>query len=117
MGQHLGFMGNQNALRSYLVDRGIDPGTCVSFELIAHGPIFPEVDKSLGERAERMLAHVPRRNKVGAMEKALAVELARAGYVVLNKVNCNWPLDEAAWQPVRNAFAIQFPQLNGRGHA
>lgn len=117
MSQHLGFAKNQNALRKHLTRQGVEPEACESYNLVSYGPIHPEIDRSLGDRAERMLKHTPLRDKVGALEKALADALTNAGYTVLNRVNCKWKLDEEGWQRVRNAFAIHFPELNGRGHA
>jgi hypothetical protein len=58
-----------------------------------------------------MARHKPLRNIVGAMEKVLAEDLVAAGYDVLNAVRCKWPLDVAAWAPVREAFAGHFPKL------
>jgi hypothetical protein len=115
MGQHLGFLPTQNALRKHLTGRGISPEDCEAFHLVSHGPIYAEVDKSAGSRTEWMAEHMPVRNKVGAMEKALADDLTSAGYTVLNTVKWRWKLDEAAWQPIRNAFAAHFPRLNGAG--
>lgn len=111
MGQHLGFIKTQNALRKHLKALGIEPEDCASFQLVAHGPLYPEVSHTTADRAERMKAHIPLRDKVGAMEKALAEALAAAGYRVLNTVKCKWPLDLDAWAPVREAFAADFPRL------
>jgi hypothetical protein len=113
MGQHLGFSDSQNALRTHLTRKEIDPGEC-SFELISHGPLFAEIDRSTGDRAEWMERHTPLRNKVGAMEKALADDLTDAGYAVLNRVKWNWKLDSEAWIPIREAFALHFPKLKNR---
>lgn len=78
MGQHLGFAKTQNALRKHLLGRGIEPEECAAFHLIAHGPVHPEVAKTEGlDRAALMARHMPLRNRVGAMEKALADDLAR----------------------------------------
>ena len=78
MGQHLGFAKTQNALRRHLVTRGIAPESCRSFDLVAHGPIYPEVEKpetfSHEDRLLRqqlMERHIPLRDIVGAMEKQL----------------------------------------------
>src|SRR5450432_397385 len=71
MGQHLGFVKSQNALRSRLADVGILAEDCTAFHLVAHGPIYPEIDRSVGgDRNSLMDAHKPIRNLVGAMEKA-----------------------------------------------
>ncbi len=115
MGQHLGSVKTQNALRRHLEKRAVDPAACVAFHLISHGPLYDEVAKADGAtRAALMAAHTPLRDIVGAMEKALADELAAAGYAVLNTVNCKWPVDAALWLPVRAAFAVHFPRLEKR---
>ena len=112
MGQHLGTMKNQNALRRNLVVKGVDPEECASFTLIAHGPIFPEIDKPENQdRAALMERHKPFRNLTGAMEKALADDLVDAGYTVLNQVRCKFFLDEDIWRDVRRAFSEHFPAL------
>ena len=112
MGQHLGFQKTQNALRKQLVKRGVDPEKCSAFHLISHGPIYPEIDKTDGaDRKELMERHLPLRNLVGAMEKALAEELAAAGYDVMNEVKWPHPFDETVWAAVREAFAEHFPKL------
>lgn len=112
MGQHLGFVKTQNALRRQLKKRGVDPEDCTAFHLISHGPIYPEIDKPDGvERKELMERHMPLRNLVGAMEKALAEELVAAGYDVMNEVKWSHPHDEAVWEAVREAFAEHFPKL------
>jgi hypothetical protein len=102
MGQHLGRSKNQNALRRHLEGRGIDLEAC-SFTLTAHGPIF-------SEQAD-MASHLPVRNSVGAMEKALADELKAAGYNVLNEVKWKHPLSADVWNTVRSQFCEAFPKL------
>lgn len=112
MGQHLGFMDNQNALRKHLLSQGVKPEDCAAFRLIAHGPVYPEVEKAEGmDRAALMERHKPLRNHVGAMEKALADDLARAGYTVLNTVFCSHSPDDDVWPEVRAAFSAHFPKL------
>lgn len=116
MGQHLGSIENQNALRSHLDTQHIDPGLC-TFHMIAHGPIHPEVerpadkDERKARRNELFDAHLPFRNEVGALEKALAEALAAAGYHVLNTVKWKHTHDPAAWTAVRDAFSAEFPRL------
>jgi hypothetical protein len=118
MGQHLGSMKNQNALRSHLEKHGIDPRDCANLHLISHGPLYPEMDRGDSiARAERWAEHVPIRDIVGAMEKALAEELATAGYTVLNTVKWRHPLDPVLWAPVRAAFAEHFPKLEAEAPA
>ncbi len=112
MGQHLGFQKTQNALRKQLNKRDIDPEECSAFHLVSHGPIYPEIKKPEGaDRKVLMEKHIPLRNLVGAMEKALAEELAAAGYDVMNEVKWSHPHDEAVWTAVREAFTEHFPKL------
>jgi len=112
MGQHLGSISTQNALRKHLEKRKVPLEAC-AFHLVSHGPLYDEVEKTEGATREALMAaHRPLRDIVGAMEKALADDLAAAGYAVLNTVNCKWPLDAGLWAPVRAAFAEHFPKLN-----
>ena len=103
MGQHLGFVRASNALRAHLIGRGVVPELCMSFQFIAHGPIFAEQSD--------MLAHKPLRNKMARLEKELADSLAASGYEVLNTVRSRMPLDAELWSTVRKAFAEYFPKL------
>jgi hypothetical protein len=105
MGQHLGKQKNQNAVRKHVESRGISPEECDEFDLVAFGPLFPET-KNWDE-------HVPRRDVVAALEKALADGLRRVGYDVLNTVNDRHALDSAWWAEVRRAFTYEFPKLAG----
>ncbi|TPL75959.1 hypothetical protein [Mesorhizobium sp. B2-3-15] len=118
MGQHLGSMKNQNALRRHLTTCGIEPETCGSFELVAHGPIHPEVVKPEDfDHADKLMRdslmelHTPFRNSVGAMEKQLEKELRSVGYVVMNEVKWKHSVNDAEWIPIRRAFATDFPKL------
>lgn len=101
MGQHLGFHVQSNSLRRHLQKRGIKPEKCNS-RLVAHGPVL-----EVSARDQ----HRRRRDKVAALEKALADAMCAAGYDVLNTVHCLVPLDEAAFAQVREAFAEYFPKL------
>jgi hypothetical protein len=118
MGQHLGSMKNQNALRRHLVNRGIEPESCASFDLVAHGPIHPEIVKpEKFDHADKLVRkslmelHTPFRNVVGAMEKRLEQDLRAAGYTVMNEVKWKHPIDDAEWTPIRRAFAADFQRL------
>lgn len=112
MGQHLGSVETQNALRKHLEKRGINPSDCANLHLVSHGPLYPEIAKVDGAtRAALMAQHLPIRDIVGAMEKALAEDLAAAGYTVLNTVKWKPALDPALWAPVRAAFAKHFAKL------
>ena len=104
MGQHLSTNKRQNPVRQHLERRLVQPETCTSFDLIAHGPIF--------EEAQDGPTHKERRDVVAALEKALADTLARSGYVVLNQVKCRHDLDTRRWTKVREAFVAYFPRLS-----
>lgn len=112
MGQHLGTMKNQNALRARLRDHGIEAEDCRAFHLVSHGPLHPEVTKQDGlDREALMELHKPYRDEVGAHERDLALALKAAGYRVLNTVNCKWTGNADRWQQIRAAFAEHFPRL------
>ncbi|MBY5816630.1 hypothetical protein HFN60_13385 [Rhizobium leguminosarum] len=120
MGQHLGSLDTQNALRKHLAKRDIFPEQCRHFELVCHGPIYPEIEKPANfSREDRLLRkelmekHIPLRNIVGAMEKQLANDLAAADYTVLNTVPWPHDVDPELWKPIRAAFAEHFPKLRG----
>ncbi|MEO3387594.1 hypothetical protein [Mesorhizobium sp. CAU 1741] len=122
MGQHLGSMKNQNALRRNLVNQGVEPETCNTFELVAHGPLHPEVVKpkdfdhsDQAVRLQLMEEHLPLRNIVGAMEKRLERDLRAARYSVMNVVKWKHDVDDETWAPVRSAFANDFPRLKELG--
>jgi len=104
--QHLSTNTHANALRRQLLAAGIDPIACRSFEMTAYGPILPE--------AETMADHVPRRDQIAAMEKALRDALHAAGYIVLNEVHSLHNADALLWQDACNAFASRFPKLRPR---
>ena len=105
-GQHLGKQMNQNALRKHLLNKDIQPEDCETFELVAHGPVYAECDS--------MSQHIPIRNHIGAIEKALAEQLANAGYEVLNEVSCKYSctaIEKKICRSVFVAFQKQFPRL------
>mgnify|MGYP003136370552 FL=1 len=114
MGQLLGTSPNSNALRRNLINHGVTPEDCASFDLIAHGPIYPQVDHDSSDRALLMERYMPFRDQVGAMEKLLCDGLKAAGYDVLNTVNCRWVLSaegEEKWEEAKQAFRQDFPAL------
>lgn len=78
IGQHLDCRTHAkgNALARNLQKVGIEPRAC-KMEMIAVGPIFPE------ER--EFIVHQPVRDRVAALEKALATALRQRGYIVLGK--------------------------------
>lgn len=104
MAQHLGFAENSNMLRRHLVRHDAQPEHC-SFRLVAHGPI--EAESTTTTRFE----HDERRNRVTAMEKALAEAMCSAGYIVMNQVKCRSFLDTERFETVLAAFAVSFPRL------
>ena len=83
MGQHLGTMKNQNALRARLKDQGIEAEDCRAFHLVSCGPLHPEVAKGNGlDRDALMELHRPYRDEVGAYERNLVIALKASGYRV-----------------------------------
>lgn len=102
MSRHLGFAKNNCMLRKHLDARGVEASEC-KFRLVAHGPILDEADD--------LEAHQVRRDKVAAVEKALAEAMRIAGYDVMNTVGCRKVLDEAMFAEVRCAFAHKFSLL------
>jgi hypothetical protein len=103
MGQHLGFNDKSNVLRRRLKAKGIDPEECV-FRMVAHGPILEE---SITEAEYRQ-----RRDRIAAMEAALAARMHDVGYDVMNTVKSRIELDEKTFAIVLAAFTSRFPALN-----
>jgi hypothetical protein len=112
MGQHLGDNTNQNALRKHLKKMDLEPEDCERFDLVCYGPLFSEINEPGMDRNGLMERHLPIRNIVGALEKALADALSQSGYKVLNTVK--WPhnLDLSLWRSVKTAFSLDFPRLS-----
>ncbi len=108
MGQHLGFKEASNALRRRLLAQGVTPEAC-HFKLVALGPLDDESTEDA--RAE----HDERRDRIAAMEKALADLMLEAGYNVINRVHCKKTLDLQAFVCVRLAFAGAFSKLRAGG--
>jgi hypothetical protein len=104
MGQHLGFNVKSNVLRRSLKSKDIDPERC-AFRLVAHGPILSE--------AANHEEHTKSRDRIAAMEKALAIALTEAGYEVINTVHCRADLDAPAFAVVRASFAAYLRNLSG----
>jgi hypothetical protein len=102
MGQHLGLNDRANPLRRYLQAEDVSPEKC-SFRLVSCGPILQE--------AATLVEHQQRRDRIGAMEKALAAAMISAGYRVMNTVNCRFKVDEAMFASVYHAFACHFKKL------
>ena len=73
------------------------------FDLVAFGPILPEV--------EDPTLHPASRDRIAGLEKALCDALKKCGYDVLNTVNCRKPLDGELWESVFTSFSSRFPGL------
>lgn len=104
MGQHLGFIKNNNMLRRHLENRQVEPERC-EFRLVAHGPIKPE------SKRKELAEHIERRDRVAAMERALAAAMRRAGCDVMNDVRCSKLMDANAFAGILAAFSAEFPAL------
>jgi hypothetical protein len=102
--QRLGFARNSNMLRRHMGEHGVEPAQCV-FRLVALGPLEEE------SRAESRHEPDDRRDRVAAMEKALAETLTAAGCRVMNRVVSRKALDGARFAEVCAAFATAFPHL------
>ena len=110
MGQHLGFARNSNMLRRHLGEHGVEPERCI-YRLVALGPLEQE------SKAESRDEHDGRRDRIAAMEQALAATLTAAGCQVMNRVVSRKALDGARFAEVRAAFARAFPGLARRASA
>ncbi|MGV2980851.1 hypothetical protein ACERNI_11665 [Camelimonas sp. ID_303_24] len=119
MGQHLGSVKNQNALRQHL-SKLVSDLECCTYHLIAHGPIFPEIDRPVCAeeraklRSKLFELHRPWRDIVGAYERDLANALRDAGYNVLNSVVWKHAGAREHWPQILNAFSEHFPRLKSQ---
>ena len=105
IGQHLDFRANAkgNALGKQLRRLNVQPSQC-TFEMLAIGPIFPE--------QETFDLHKPIRDTVGALESALADELANRGYDVIGTHGRRVASDTEIWAEVLRHTNTKFPPLN-----
>jgi hypothetical protein len=103
-GQHLDLRekAKANALVRQLRAHGVDP-TRAEYELIAMGPLAPEAT----ERA----SHWPLRDKVAALEAALAKELETRGYDLIGSHGSRKLLDRELFDRVLAAVEDEFPPL------
>jgi hypothetical protein len=104
IGQHLevGPKAKGNALGRSLARAGIDPTSC-SFEMVAIGPIFPE--------QEKMEHHLVLRDRVAALERALADHLRKQGYDVLGTHPSAKPCDEGLLEQIRRLIDARLPAI------
>lgn len=109
MGQHLGKNEKENMMRRHLKERGVEPEECSTFTMVARGPLYLEVEHK--DKDEKKRKHDERRDKVAALEKALAESLICGGYDVLNTVNSKKCLDRDLWNKVCEAFACHFCRI------
>jgi hypothetical protein len=118
MGQHLGEARTTNALLQHLSRRwpGREIQSFVSFRMISHGPVFPEVGGDFQYRVSpgyetAFELHKPLRDRAAALEAKLASALTEGGYDVLNRVPPGPALIDTDWLPVKAAFARHFPNI------
>ncbi|MBY5797682.1 hypothetical protein [Rhizobium leguminosarum] len=92
---------------------GVEAEDYASFDLVAFGPLYDEVEEREGlSRVDLMALHKPTRDIVGTLEKALAQELKAVGYNALNTVASKHSRDIEGWRVVRHAFSQRFPKLS-----
>ena len=103
MGQHFGKNEKAAAIINHLKKKKVVPKECGEFELVAYGPLFPEVEDMGNHRAPR--------DKVAALEKKLADALRCGEYQVMNTVHSKKNLERDLWQEVREAFKKHFPDI------
>jgi len=101
-GQHLDFRDNArgNALLKNLVKAGLNPTEC-TFDLFAIGPLFLE------QRNPEQ--HLRRRDKVAALECALAGHLKELGYDVMGSHHSKKELDRRLYRHLLFAVKDRFP--------
>ncbi len=106
IGQHLdpSPKARGNALGKQLRKAGVNYEEC-SFEMIAVGPIFPE--------QATFKAHVPLRDQMAALERALADELRQRGYLVLGSHPCVGTPDPSVLHQVKEILTPKFTVGSG----
>ena len=106
IGQHLDTRpkARGNALGRQLRRAGIMCEQC-TFEMVAVGPIFPE--------QATMEEHVPVRDHLAALERAVADELRQRGYVVLGTHPRLGSLDGAVLGQILALLDPKFPVITG----
>ena len=106
IGQHLdpSPAAKGNALGKRLRQAGVKCEECI-FEMVAVGPIFPE--------QATFEDHVPARDQMAALERAIADELRVRGYVVLGTHPRAGTLDPPLWAKVRALLDSKFPVIAG----
>jgi len=104
IGQHLdpGPNAKGNALGKQLTRAGVKYEQC-TFEMVAIGPIWPE--------QEDFDAHKPIRDRMAALERAIADELKRRGYKVLGSHPRRASPDQFVLQQLLAHLDHKFPSL------
>ena len=106
IGQHLdpSPMARGNALGKQLRRAGVKCEEC-AFEMVAVGPIFPE--------QATFADHAPIRNHMAALERAIADELRRRGYVVLGTHPRAGSPDQFMMESILALIDSKFPVIDG----
>ena len=106
IGQHLNpsSKAKGNALSKQLRAAGVKYEEC-RFEMVAIGPIFPEEATFEG--------HVPVRNQMAVLERAIAEELQRRGYVVLGAHPRAGSPDRSVLEEILALLDSKFPVIAG----
>ena len=99
----LGENRNSSAIRNNLLKAGVSPEQCSEFQLIAHGPVFPETNDREKRAAWRW--------EVAALESALTDALKAAGYTVLNRAENKPGYNLVLWDKAKESFGCHFPEL------
>lgn len=110
IGQHLdpSPRAKGNALGKQLRRAGVKHEEC-TFEMVAVGPIFPE--------QATFKDHVPVRNQMAALERAVADELRRRGYLVLGTHPRAGSPDQSVLEQIRALLDSKFPVIAGPDEA
>jgi hypothetical protein len=104
IGHHLDSRSNAkaNSMARQLKGRHVDPLNC-EFEMTAIGPLFEEQGS--------FEAHKPIRDRVGALEFALAKELEKRGYTVIWNHSSNELPERDLWMEVCQVVDKRFPNI------
>jgi hypothetical protein len=104
IGQHLDSRENAkgNSLARQMKTVAVAPSSC-AFEMIALGPLFPE--------QKTFDAHKPVRDRVGALEAALAQRLLERGYSVIGSHSSKHNPEPEFWQEICRIVDNKFPAV------
>ena len=104
IGQHLdpSPKAKGNALGKQLTSAGVKHEGC-TFEMVAIGPLFPE--------QQSMAKHIPVRDQMAALERAVADHLKKRGYAVLGTHPRIGKPDPSLLSQVHRVLVHRFPQV------